>query len=586
MQRGTGVPRVEVRDLRVRYARARTHAIDGLSFSVQPGELLLVLGPSGSGKSTLGLCLAGLIPQSVPARMEGQVLLDGVDAAMLSTGERTARIGMVFQDPEAQFCMLTAEDEVAFGLENMAVPRDEMVGRIARALEAVGLAHRQRERVDRLSGGQKQRLALACALAREPQVLFLDEPTANLDPATRYEFVQLLGELRRGRPELSVVIVEHVLDDLIDLVDRVLVLTASGSLLAVGAPREVLDRRTQELDALGIWLPQVTALAHKLRLAGLRVPDLPLNVAEGAEAFGRLLQRGCVLPQTRGGVATERQPALEVRGLSARYESGPEVLHEVSLRVPAGSFCALVGPNAAGKSTLAAHMVGIRAPRPGQVYLFEEDVTTLSAAELTARVGYVFQNPEHQFVEQRVEDELAYSLRLRGRPVDEVAAIVDGLLRAFGLDECRACSPFRLSQGQKRRLSVATMLAVGQRALVLDEPTFGQDRHTAHALMERLLGLQREGITLLTITHDMQMVADYAEDALVLVDGRVRYAGGAAALFAQQALLEEAALRPPPLHALAQMLGVRTADGGLPLRLRDWYPCFGVAPGGAAGGGA
>jgi len=417
-------------------------------------------------------------------------------------------------------------------------------------------------------------------------VLFLDEPTANLDPAARFEFVQLLRELRQTRPDLSVIIVEHVLDDLIDLVDRVLVLTAEGTLLAVGAPRAVLDRRTQELDALGIWLPQVTALAHKLRLAGLRVPDLPLSVSEAAAAFGPLLKVGCILPDGAVPVAPDQPAALDVRNLSARYEHGPEVLHDVGLRVPRGAFCALVGPNAAGKTTLATYLVGIRAPEPGRVHLFDDDITTLSTADLTARVGYVFQNPEHQFVEQRVEDELAYSLRLRDRAPDEIAQIVDGLLRSFGLDACRACSPFGLSQGQKRRLSVATMLAVGQRALVLDEPTFGQDRHTAHALMERLLALQREGVTLLTITHDMQMVADYAESAIVLVGGRVRFAGSAAALFAQHALLEEAALRPPPLHALARLLGVRTADGALPLRMRDWYPCFGVGPGGVVEGGA
>ncbi|NLG28393.1 MAG: energy-coupling factor ABC transporter ATP-binding protein, partial [Chloroflexi bacterium] len=583
---------IAVHDLTVRYPRARADALARVTFSLRAGEVVLLLGPSGSGKSTIGLCLAGLIPQSVPARMAGTVLLDGQDAAALGVGERTARVGIVFQDPEAQFCMLTVEDEVAFGLENMAMPPDEMEPRIEEALRAVGLEQRRRERVDRLSGGQKQRLALACALARRPEVLFLDEPTANLDPAARQELLRVLADLRRERPELCILIVEHVLDDLIDLVDRLLVLGPGGVLLSEGRPRAVLEQHTGALDELGIWLPQVTALAFKLRLAGLLVPELPLTVDQAAEAFAPLLRLGAPQRAVRGERPLGGESAISVRGLSARYERGPEVLHRVDLEVPSGSFSALVGPNGAGKSTLASHLVGILMPPPATVRLFGDDLTALSARELTTRVGYAFQNPEHQFVEQRVADELAYSLRLRGRPEAEVGQVVDGLLASFGLGDCRDCNPFALSQGQKRRLSVATMLAVGQRALVLDEPTFGQDRHTAHALMGRLLGLQRAGVTLLTITHDMQMVADYAAHVHVLVDGRLVFAGATADLFMRPELLEQAALRPPPLHALARRAGVAYADGSVPLSLRDWYPFFGLdqsadraGVGGAACGG-
>ena len=224
------MPLIDVQNLSVRYPRAAGPALNDVSFSVEQGETLLLLGPSGSGKSTIGLCLAGLIPASIPAVMQGTIMLDGQDAADLSVGERTARIGMVFQDPEAQFCMLTVEDEVAFGLENMAMPREEMAERISEALDRVGLGERRHERVDRLSGGQKQRLALACVLARRPAVLFLDEPTANLDPATRREFFEWLDRLRREQPDLTIIVVEHILDDLITLVDRVLLLRADGAI--------------------------------------------------------------------------------------------------------------------------------------------------------------------------------------------------------------------------------------------------------------------------------------------------------------------------------------------------------------------
>lgn len=566
---------IRVRGLSVRYPRAPHRALHNLSFTVERGETLLILGPSGCGKSTIGLCLAGLIPTSLPAGLEGQIMLAGHDASALTVGERTAKIAMVFQDPEAQFCMLTVEDEVAFGLENLAVPREEMDGRIAEALSLVGLSDRRRERIDRLSGGQKQRLALACVLARRPAILFLDEPTSNLDPATRYGFFQLLRALRREQPDLTLIIVEHVLDDLIEMVDRVLVLSPQGRVLAVGAPDEVFDLKGQELDRLGIWLPQVTALARKLRLAGVPVARLPLTVKEAVSELDSLAVRRTV---TRGDsrLPALAKPAISVRNLTFRYQSGPEVLRRISLDVPPGSFFALVGPNGSGKTTLASHFVGILRSLPGRIHLLGDDVTRLTTAQITDRVGYVFQNPEHQFVEQRVEDELAYSLQLRQRPPNEIKTIVGRLLEAFGLEPYRALNPFSLSQGQKRRLSVATMLTLGQRILVLDEPTFGQDRNTAHALMERLCGLHQDGVTVFVITHDIQSVADYAQHVAVLVDGEIRFSGPTRALFANHALLREASLRPLPLHELARATGIAYADGTLPMSLRDWYPFFGV----------
>jgi len=575
------VPLIDVHHLTVRYPRAARPALRDVSFGVERGETLLLLGPSGSGKSTIGLCLAGLIPASVPAAVEGAIILDGRDAAEMTVSERTAQMGIVFQDPEAQFCMLTVEDEVAFGLENLAIPRSEMGGGIRESLELVGLDEHRRERVDRLSGGQKQRLALACALARRPPILFLDEPTANLDPAARHEFFQLLGSLRREQPTLTIIVVEHILDDLISMVDRVLLLGAEGILHAGGAPGEIFTARGDELDQMGIWLPQVTALGHKLRQAGIPLGRLPLTVNEAANLFAEYIT-GHVVSAPRRDRACGRgpnradPPAVSVRDLSFRYGNGPEVLHNVTLDVPASVFLAIVGPNGSGKTTLASHLVEILRPEPNRVWVLGDDITTLTTAQITERVGYIFQNPEHQFVEGSVEDELAYSLRVRRRPAREIETIVSQLLDSFGLTPFRAMNPFKLSQGQKRRLSVATMLAVGQKILVLDEPTFGQDRNTAHALMERLCALHRAGVTIITITHDMQLVADYAAQAVALIDGTIRFAGPTPALFADEALLEQASLRSLPLHELARALEVGYADGTTPLTIREWFPFFGL----------
>jgi energy-coupling factor transport system ATP-binding protein len=337
----------------------------------------------------------------------------------------------------------------------------------------------------------------------------------------------------------------------------------------------VFERNSQELDQMGIWLPQVTALGQKLRLAGLSLASLSLTVPEAVASFEGLLVRRSVAAPTPTP-STEGADAVSVRNLSFRYPAGPPVLRHIALDVPSGAFFALLGPNGSGKTTLAAHLAAILPPPMQCVRILGDDITRLTTAQITARVGYVFQNPEHQFVEQHVEDELAYSLRLRQRPPDEIRASVEQLLESFGLTPYRRLNPFALSQGQKRRLSVATMLIVGQRVLVLDEPTFGQDRHTAHALMERLRALHQDGVTVFVITHDMQLVADYAERVAVLVEGEIRFVGTPAALFADQALLSAASLRALPLHELARALGVAYGDGSLPLTLRNWFPFFGL----------
>ena len=587
------MPYIDVRGLTVKYPRTTRPALQRVGFSLERGQTALLLGASGSGKSTVGLCLAGLIPESIPAKLEGEIAIDGRDLSTLTIGQRTAQVGIVFQDPEAQFCMLTVEDEVAFGLENMAVPREAMTLRIAQALAQVGLSARRTERVDRLSGGQKQRLALACALARGPAILFLDEPTANLDPAARSDFFDLLATLRRTQPGLTIIVVEHVLDDLVRMVDRVILLGYGGVLQGIGRPEEMFDRQSAQLDRMGVWLPQVTALGHKLRQAGLDLPGLPLTVEQAAAQLApRLATRDLGkhprvkhphVHRARTDEPESARLAIRVHELSHRYRTGPQVLHRVSLDVPSGAFFALVGPNGSGKTTLASHLVSILSPAPGSVYLLGQDITALSTAQITDRMGYVFQNPEHQFVEQRVDDELAYSLRLRGRPPEVIESIVADLLASFGLKEHRQQNPFSLSQGQKRRLSVATMLAVGQSILILDEPTFGQDRHTAQALMARLCELQRQGVTILAITHDMQLVADYAEQVGAIVGGHIRYVGRPEGLFARDELLEAAALRPPPLHTLAGQLGVHYSDGTRPMTIREWLPCFGLLADAARG---
>lgn len=493
---------IRVHDLHIRYPKAPYPAPAGLSLTVEPGETVLILGPSGCGKSSLALALAGVIPHGLYARVQGRLEVDGRNPQALPPGAMAAHVGLLFQDPEASFATLVVEDEVAFGLENLRVPPASMPERITRSLAAVGMTAYRHRRLETLSGGEAQRVALAALLAMGQPVLVLDEPTANLDPQGTRDFFQTLADLKGKHTFL---LIEHKVDACLHLVDRVVLLDDQGRVLAQGEPWKTLtDHREDALQA-GLWLPEALD-----PLSGqVFTPDTPLY---------------------------EHPPAVAVEHLSYHVEDRT-ILQDVSFTVPQGDFLAVVGANGAGKSTLAYLLLGLKKPSQGRIYLFGQNVAEMTFREVTRLAGLVFQNPEHQFVTERVWDELAYSLRMYGWPEARIRSRVETLLERLRLTPFADHNPFRLSQGQKRRLSVGTMLALGPKLLILDEPTFGQDRQTAYALMDWMCHLNRdEGITLIMITHDMRLVRQYARHVLWLDRGRVRFHGPTPAFFQQRPL--------------------------------------------------
>src|SRR5690606_17649666 len=434
-----------------------------------------------------------------------------------STAELAASVGMVFQDPDAQVVTGTVLDEVCFGLENLLLPAGEVLDRAAEAIAAVGLAGREDDDPDTLSGGGRQRLALACALAMRPRLLVLDEPTANLDPAGSRELYALLRTLTADRSR-AVVLIEHDLDDAIDLVDRVAVLDADGALLLQGPPRTVFAEHAAELDELGVWLPTAVLAARRLAAAGAPLSPLPLTPEEfaataaaapnlpapapgeeqrtaavpcppaptpggedhtaagdppppletaGAEKEGKPgdPNPGTAAPPAkthlrtaRPAAATVSTPAIEIRGLTVR-RGDRLALDGVEMDVPEHDFLAVVGGNGAGKTTLAQAVAVVRPGPRGTVRVHGRNVARIPAGELAAQVGYVFQNPEHQFVTGSVHDELAHGPRVRRWPRERVRTEVEALLHRFGLERYRDVNPFLLSHGEKRRLSVAAALA-------------------------------------------------------------------------------------------------------------------------------
>ncbi|MFC8682263.1 ABC transporter ATP-binding protein [Microbacterium ureisolvens] len=582
----SAVPLLRVRELGVTHDGESVPAPASVSFDVAAGEVVLLLGPSGSGKSTLTLALNGLLPQAVPANVTGSVEVDGLDTQTTPVAELSTRVGMVFQDPDAQLVTGTLLDEVAFGPENLRMPVAEVLARAEEALRRVGLWERRRENPDRLSGGGRQRLAIACALAMGSPLLVLDEPTANLDPAGIEEVYAALAELVSAG-DRAIVLVEHNLDAAVGFVDRVVVLDHDGFLVADGSVDDVLRHRAEDLHAMGVWLPVSTIAALRLRRAGFALDPLPLTPDElrdalDAEAppagFGgshhrslsergtserthphpdhrSLSERGTSeTKRTAPGTDADRSPLITVRDLTLR-RGRTEVLHRIDLDVARGSFVAVVGANGAGKTSLIQALAGVVSPPKASVHVDGLDVGRADARTLSSHIGFVFQNPEHQFIAHTVFDEIAHGLRRQHPSDDEVRARTMALLERFGLAAKAESHPFLLSGGQKRRLSVGTALVAGAPVLVLDEPTFGQDRARADELLSLLSELNAEGTTIIVVTHDMQLVTDYADRTVVMADGSVLAEGTTAEIFADDELIARAGLRPPPLRRALQ--GVR-----------------------------
>ncbi|MGN6405472.1 ABC transporter ATP-binding protein [Sinomonas sp.] len=487
-----------------RHAGRKAFAVTDLDLDIAPGERVLLLGASGAGKSTLLHALAGVLGAAEEGEERGELTVDGV-AAPSARG----RAGLVLQDPDSQIAMARVGDEVAFGCENLAVPRSEIWPRVHRALDDVGLDVPLDRSTAALSGGQKQRLALAGVLAMEPGLVLLDEPTANLDP----EGVQEVREaVRRSvdRTGATLVVVEHRVSVWAELVNRVVVLDAGGGLLADGPPEQVLGDGgvRRRLATAGVWVPGWHPLTGE-------APSQPLRA-------GRPQREGELLAAE--GLAVGRSP-----------KAGP-VVGGIDLVLREGHAASVTGPNGAGKSTLALTLAGLLPAVGGRLEALPPlargagtNPARWRSSELVSRIGTVFQEPEHQFLTPRVLDELEFGpRRVARRPEKEVRPLVDGLLQRLRLDRLAEANPFTLSGGEKRRLSVATMLATSPRLLVLDEPTFGQDALTWAELVRLLAELLAQGTSLLSVTHDEDFTAALSDTIYRVEGGRAARVGAAA----------------------------------------------------------
>lgn len=463
---------VEARGWGWRHASRLAWALRDISFRIEPGERVLVLGASGAGKSTLLHGLAGVLGGEEEGESEGTLIVDGAPAVATR-----GRAGLVLQDPDSQVILARVGDDVAFGCENLGVPRAQIWPRVEAALDAVGLDVPLGHPTKALSGGQKQRLALAGVLAMGPGLVLLDEPTANLDPAGVIEVRDAVERMLQAQPS-TLIVVEHRLEVWLPLITRVIVI-GSGGVVADGAPAEVLGVRGAQLAADGVWVPGHPPAA----------PPPPLWPPGAGETL------------------------LSARDLAVARVKGRPVATGIDLDVHAGEALAITGPNGAGKSTLGLTLAGLLPPASGAVEAStllangaESAPIRWSSRDLLTRIGMVFQEPEHQLLAKTVREELAVGPRALGMTDDEITARSDELLARLRLAHLAAANPYTLSGGEKRRLTVAAAIATRPRVLVLDEPTFGQDARTWAELVAMLAALRDEGAAIVTITHDLEVV--------------------------------------------------------------------------------
>ena len=505
-------------------------ALDGIDFRLDPGSVLLVLGPSGSGKSTLALALAGLIPHAVPGTWAGRLVVDGLDVPETPAPVIGERVGVVFQDPETGIVLDRVADEVAFGLENRGWQLERMRARVTEALALAGLDGFESRRTANLSGGEQQRLAIAGALAPEPGLLVLDEPTANLDPPGMAAVFERLGVLA-ARRDRTIVVVEHRLDAVLPIADRVLAIDGEGRQLAFGPPDEVGEAAAASLDRLGAWVPAAWRrfLRRPVAVAGGSAPGPPRR----SSAPG-VPDAGPGRTPARPVAIVARADGLTVRDRTVTAGPGRDLLHGISLEVRAGERLALVGPNGAGKSSLLLALAGILRPSSGGAWVLDPepdphlvDPARLPASRVPAVLGLVFQDPEVGFVGRTVAAEVgATSLDRPGAATDPAT-----LLARFGLAGLGAEDPYRLSRGEQRRLSVAAACLAAPSLLLLDEPTYGLDRRATDAVVAILDELRAAGQGQVIATHDPRLLP--ACDRVVALDvGRVVFAGPVAAFLA------------------------------------------------------
>ena len=546
-------PIISFRDFTFQYRAQARPTLCNIDLDVYPGEKILIAGPSGSGKSTLASCINGLIPFSYPGESTGTLTVDGMEAKKESIFALSKSVGTVLQDPDGQFIGLTVAEDIAFALENDCVAQKEMHAAVARAAKLVDVDHHLGFAPHELSGGQKQRVSLAGVMVDAVKILLFDEPLANLDPAAGKQTIELIDRIQK-ETDTTVLIIEHRLEDVLwRSVDRI-VLMEEGRIAADLRPDELLC--SPLLVEAGIREPlYLTALKYAgVTLTPEKKPAHPdtLTLTEADRAAVRAWYQAAPAP-----APAPKQPALlEVKDLCFGYTKDRPTLKNVSFSIRKGEMVSIVGRNGAGKSTLSKLICGFESPDSGSISLDGRDITGDTIRQRAKRIGYVMQNPNQMISKTMIFDEVALGLAHSGLSDEEIRARVEDTLKICGLYPFRNWPVSALSFGQKKRVTIASVLALGPDVIILDEPTAGQDFRHYTEIMEFLRGLNQRGVTVLMITHDMHLMLEYTPRALVFSDGRLIADRSAAEVLCDPELIGRAALKETSLFTLANDCGI------------------------------
>ena len=550
-------PIISFKNFSFQYRAQKKPTLQDINLDIYPGERVLIAGPSGSGKSTLAACINGLNPFSNPGECSGTLTVDGVDAPHSSIFELAGHVGTVLQDPDGQFIGLTVGEDIAFSLENNCTPQPEMKEIVQHAAELVGIENHLGFAPHELSGGQKQRVSLAGVMVDDVKILLFDEPLANLDPATGKQAIELIDTIQQ-KTDTTVLIIEHRLEDVLwRNVDRI-VLVNEGRILADLRPDELLSGSL--LAENGIREPlYVTAM----RYAGIAVTpekhpahihSVVLDEADTARLHSWFQAEPLPAPKPAP------EPLLEVKNLCFGYSKGQHTLQNVSFSIGKGEMVSIVGRNGAGKSTLSKLICGFETQDSGEIYLNGKNLKDENIRRRAKHIGYVMQNPNQMISKTMIYDEVAMALQGSGLTEERIREKVEDTLKVCGLYPFRNWPVSALSFGQKKRVTIASVLVQDPELILLDEPTAGQDFRHYTDIMEFLQGLNARGVTVVMITHDMHLMLEYTPRALVFCNGQLIADRSASAVLCDPELIERAALKETSLYTLANRCGIAPAE--------------------------
>lgn len=559
--------------IRYKYENGISDTLKKLNFNIEKGEFVGLMGRTGAGKTTTLMLLNGLIPHFFEGEFEGKIIANTMNTSRYRIQTLARFIGLVTQDPETQIFGITVEKDVAFGPSNLAYDKDKIKELVGKSLNAVGLSGYEKRITTELSGGEKQRLAIAGVLAMEPEILVLDEPTSELDPVGRREIYKLLSDLRKNSG-VTTLISGHDSEEMLEFTDRVICLD-NGSIVWDGKP-SALFKDVELIEKLGIRPPEAAEISTYLVKKNILPPK---SVFINNDEFTRYFSAGNKFEDNRNGNNTTiitndgDVAAIEAKNLSYIYSKGKPALQNVNIKIHKGEFIALIGKNGAGKTTFSKHLNGLYRPTDGEILINGKNISGIPTSELSREVGYVFQNPDHQIFAATVWDEVEFGLKNMSIGVEERNKRITDALEFVGLEGFRDRHPFMLGKGERQKLAVATILAMEPEILVIDEPTTGQDWDGTKRMMTMMEKLHMKGHTILAITHNMRLAAEYADRIIVFSNGRVVLDGTPENVFYQQEILKAASVTPPD----SVLIGGQFRNHGLkkyPVTVKDIQGLF------------